>query len=281
MMNKPLVGVGLRPTHYPYLENKPKISSNFFEAISENYMNSEGRPLEMLLKVRSQYPVALHGVALSIGSDQGLNLDYLKKLKKLVDRVDPLIVSDHLCWSQAPQGSSHDLLPLPMTHESLKRIVENLDVVQTCLGRNILLENISYYFQYKNSDFEEADFITEVCRRSGCDLLLDVNNVYVNSVNHGFEARLFLDRLPLEKVKQLHLAGPSQEEGYLFDTHSTPVPKEVWSLFQYLTKKNLKAPVIIEWDQDIPAFQVLESEIKEVLQYLTMPHEAGSVTHAP
>ncbi|MGE3975903.1 MAG: DUF692 domain-containing protein, partial [Bdellovibrionales bacterium] len=227
------------------------------------------------------YPVALHGVALSIGSDQGLNLDYLKKLKKLVDRVDPLIVSDHLCWSQAPQGSSHDLLPLPMTHESLKRIVENLDVVQTCLGRNILLENISYYFQYKNSDFEEADFITEVCRRSGCDLLLDVNNVYVNSVNHGFEARLFLDRLPLEKVKQLHLAGPSQEEGYLFDTHSTPVPKEVWSLFQYLTKKNLKAPVIIEWDQDIPAFQVLESEIKEVLQYLTMPHEAGSVTHAP
>lgn len=263
-----LIGVGLRPTHFPHLEKRPQIQSNLFEAISENFMNTEGRPLEMLLKMRSHFPIALHGVSLSIGSDKGLNDNYLKKLKALINRVDPIIVSDHLCWAQAHSGNSHDLLPLPLNIESLNRVLANIDKVQSFLGRQILLENISYYLRFKESDIDEAQFINELCKKSGCKILLDLNNVYVNGINHGFDPLSFIDKIPNEHVGQIHLAGPSKEPGYLFDTHSTPVPQTVWSILKHVISKGMRVPIIVEWDQDIPEFNQLELEViktKEII----------------
>ena len=272
------VGVGLRPTHYPHLESLPDIQPNWFEAISENYMNTEGRPLEMLLKMRSKYPVALHGVSLSIGSDTGIREDYLKKLKNLIERVDPVIISDHVCWTHAPSGNSHDLLPLPFTREAFQRTLQNIDIVQSHLGRNILLENISYYLKFKENEVDEADFLVDLCRRSGCKLLLDLNNVYVNAVNHEFNPVSFLERIPADIVGQMHVAGPSQEKGYLFDTHSSATRDAVWKLLELVLDRGVNAPLIVEWDQDIPDFSILESEVvkaRSVIDRATKGKHAG------
>lgn len=260
-MDNQLIGVGLRPTHYPYLEKHPTQYTNWFEVISENFMNTEGRPLEVLLKIRERHPIGLHGVSLSIGSDKEVDLEYLGRLKKLIQRVGPILVSDHLCWSQILGANSHDLLPIPHTEEALKRIVKNLELVQNELGHQILLENISYYLRYKNDEMTEPEFITKICQSSNCGLLLDINNIYVNSVNHKFDPKLFIDKLPLESVKQIHIAGPSQENGFLFDTHSTPVPSNVWELLKYVSEKKVKAPIILEWDQNIPDFFEIEKEV--------------------
>ncbi len=253
--------MGLRPTHYPFLESAPEVRSNFFEAVTENYLNTQGRPLEMLLMVRERFPVALHGVGLSIGSDKDPSREYLEKLKSLVQRVEPILVSDHLCWTEASLGNSHDLLPLPFTHEALNRVVQNIEITQNALGRTILVENISYYVRFKNDEMSEAQFIIETCRKSGARVLFDVNNIYVNSVNHGFDAADFCRSFPLDLIGQIHLAGPSQEEGFLFDTHSTKVPDQVWELFKILVSRGLKAPVLVEWDQNIPTFDELELEV--------------------
>lgn len=257
-----LIGVGLRPTHYPYLETTPQIQTNWFEIISENFMNTEGRPIEVLEKMRERFPIGMHGVALSIGSDKSPDPEYLKRLKRLADRIKPHLLSDHLCWSQAPSGNTHDLLPVPQTKEALKRILENLEAVQTFLGRQILLENISYYLRFKENEIEETDFINQICKSSGCGLLLDLNNVYVNSINHGFNAVHFIDRLNLSHVKQIHIAGPSQQPGFLFDTHSSPVPNPVWDLLTYISEK-VSVPILLEWDEDIPEFSVLEDEVNK------------------
>ena len=262
MISPFLIGVGLRPTHFPYLEKQPEIESNFFEAISENYMNTEGRPLEMLLQIREFYPIALHGVSMSIGSGQKVSLTYLKKLKSLIDKVDPILVSDHLCWSQSSSGNSHDLLPLPLNSESLRQVKENVDQVQNFIGRPILLENISYYLRFKESNIEEADFINDLCESTGCKVLLDLNNIYVNSVNYGFKAESYLEQIKIHNIKQIHLAGPSQEDGYLFDTHSTRVPDQVWKLYDEILRRGLNVPTVVEWDQDIPDYLTLENEIK-------------------
>lgn len=255
-----MIGVGLRPIHYPHLEQNPKTSVDWFEAISENYMNTSGRPLAMLLKVRENYPFALHGVGLSIASHDGVSKTYLAKLKALVDKVQPTIISDHFCWSSIGGIYSHDLLPFPFTQEALERVCLHVEQTQSALGRSIILENISYYLTSKKNDFSEAEFINEVCRRTGCGVLLDLNNIYVNSVNHGFDPFRFLEQIDLRNVRQLHLAGPSQEPGFLFDTHSTPVPDAVWSLYSAFTSLKQGVPVIIEWDDNIPSFATLEAE---------------------
>lgn len=275
--SRQLIGVGLRPTHYPHLETSPETHANWFEAISENYMNTEGRPLEMLMEIRERYPVGLHGVSLSIGSEMDDRKDYLSKLKKLIERIDPLIVSDHLCWTRAHSGNSHDLLPMPFTRETLERVISNADFVQNFLGRQILLENISYYFSFKENELTETEFIVEVCKRSGCKLLLDLNNVYVNAINHGFNPVDFLDKIPMDLVGQMHVAGPSQEEGYLFDTHSSPTRDAVWTLLKHVRDKGAKAPLIVEWDQDIPEFSVLEEEVAKAFDILSKP---GTMAHA-
>jgi len=158
-------------------------------------------------------------------------------------------------------GNSHDLLPIPITQEALERTVENINFVQETLGRQILFENISYYFNYKENEMHESEFISELCQRTGCGILLDLNNIYVNAINHGFDAFEYIDEIPMTKVGQMHLAGPSQENGYLFDTHSTPVTETTWNLLRYVGQKGLDVPIIVEWDQDIPSFEDLEREV--------------------
>ncbi len=261
-MNKrqPNIGVGLRPTHYPYLEPRPQTSVSWFEAVSENYMDSKGRPLDMLELIRKDYPVALHGVSLSIASTEGLRQEYLHNLRNLVERIDPFIVSDHLCWTGLQQQNLHDLLPIPFTDEALNLIVDHVEQVQTYLGRQILLENVSTYLRVPEADWAEWDFLKEVAKRSGCGLLLDLNNLYVNAKNHQFDPSVFLEAIPTDLIGQIHLAGYTDMGTHLFDTHSKPVYPEVWELFSSLIARAPELPVLIEWDEDIPEFPLLEAE---------------------
>lgn len=264
--NQHFVGVGLRSNHYPDLENEIKTNVDWFEAISENYMNTEGRPLKMLLKVRETHPIALHGVGLSIGTHNGQSVAYLKKLKDLIKKVEPQIVTDHLCWSGIGGHFSHDLLPFPFTKEALSTIVRNVQSVQEFLGHSISLENISYYLKSTSDEMSESDFINEVCRQTGCGLLLDLNNIDVNAQNHKFNAFAFLKELNIQNIRQIHLAGPSQEDGFIFDTHSSPVPNSVWDLYKHFIELKSDVPVIVEWDENIPTFDILENETKKVRQ---------------
>ena len=254
------MGVGLRTVHYSYLREKPKTSVEWFEAISENFMDSEGRPIQMLEFIRQDYPVALHGVSLSIGSAEGVDGDYLARLKRLAERIDPFVVSDHVCWARTSEGSLHDLLPLPYNEEALQVITRNLETVQDFLGRRIALENPSTYLSFKNSSMTEWDFIAELTRRSGCGVLLDVNNVFVSSRNQGFDPLEYINAIPPESVFQMHLGGYSDMDSFLFDTHSNPVWDEVWDLYKVAIEKMPDVPVLIEWDEDIPDFPVLEAE---------------------
>jgi uncharacterized protein len=277
-MSSRFVGVGLRPTHYPYLESKlsgavknsstasPAIRSKWFEAISENYMDSFGRPYEMLMKIRAYYPVALHGVSLSIGSTDELDFNYLKKLKSLIERVEPMIVSDHLCWSGAHGRNLHDLLPLPFTETCVSHVVERIERVQNFLGRQMLFENVSSYVRFAKNDFSEWDFINEIARRSGAGILLDLNNVYVNAHNHGFDPSAYVDAVDVKNVGQLHLAGFTDMGEFFFDTHSRPVVEPVWQLYSRFMSRKPEVPVLIEWDEDIPPFEVLERETRRALE---------------
>jgi uncharacterized protein (UPF0276 family) len=251
---------------------KPRTTVRWFEAISENYMDTGGRPLAVLETVRADHPVALHGVSLSIGYKpaQGdraaadalaeIRTRYLARLRDLADRIDPFLVSDHLCWTGVPGGNVHDLLPTPFTDEALAWIVSQVDAVQTALARRLVLENVSSYLTWAASTWREEDFLVEVSRRSGCGILLDVNNVYVSARNHGFDARAYLDAIPAEAVAQIHLAGHTDMGSHLFDTHSAPVCDEVWDLFAHAIGRMADVPVLIEWDEDIPAFARLEAE---------------------
>ncbi len=253
-------GVGLRPTHYPYLELRPQTNIQWFEAISENYMDTEGRPLDMLQLIREDYQVALHGVSLSIGSAEGLRPQYLKKLRALIEWIDPFIVSDHFCWTGLHQQNLHDLLPLPFTEETLNLIVEHVDQVQEFLRRPILLENVSTYLQLPNADYTEWEFIRAIAARSGCRILLDINNLFVNAYNHRFDPYLYLQEVPVHLVGQVHLAGYTDMGTHLFDTHSKPVYPQVWELYSSFISRAPDIPVLLEWDEDIPEFPQLEEE---------------------
>ena len=269
---QPNIGVGLRPTHYPYLEPRPQTKVSWFEAVSENYMDTKGRPLDMLELIRKDYPVALHGVSLSIASTEGLRQNYLHNLRDLVERIDPFIVSDHLCWTGLQQRNLHDLLPIPFTDEALNLIVDHVDQVQTCLGRQILLENVSTYLRVPEADWSEWDFLNGVANRSGCGILLDINNLYVNAKNHQFDPYIFLEAIPTHVIGQIHLAGYTDMGTHLFDTHSKPVYPEVWDLFSSLIARAPEVPVLIEWDEDIPEFPQLEEEALKAAQIWTYHH---------
>lgn len=259
-------GVGLRTKHYEeILRDWPEM--DWFEAISENYMDSGGRPVKTLEAVRSRYPVALHGVSLSIGSIDPLNPVYLERLKKLVQRIDPFVVSDHLCWTGVEGSQLHDLLPLPFTEEALRHIVSRVQQVQETLGRRILLENVSSYVTYKHSVIPEWEFLAETARRSGCGILLDLNNVYVNANNHGFDPYDFLRGVPASKVGQFHLAGHTDMGGYLFDTHSGEVIDPVWKLYQKALELYGPVSTLIEWDEAIPEFSRLSAEARKARTY--------------
>ena len=233
---------------------------DWFEALSENFMDSGGRPLRILEAIRRRYPVALHGVSLSIGSTDPLNPAYLARLKALADRIEPAIVSDHLCWTGVDGENLHDLLPLPFTEEAIRHVAQRVDQVQQFLGRRILLENVSTYVTSRQSTMPEWAFLREVAERSGCGILLDLYNVYVNAYNHQFDPAEFLRHIPGELVGQFHLAGHTDMGAYLFDTHSRPVIDAVWTLYRDALAWWGAVTTLIEWDEDIPPFPRLAEE---------------------
>ncbi len=251
-------GVGLRREHYLHvLEQRPPV--DWFEIISENFMCAGGRPLEVLDEVRAHYPIVMHGVSMSIGSADPLDHSYLLSLKRLAERVRPAWISDHLCWTGVGGRNLHDLLPLPCTEEAIAHVVERVRAVQDFLGRRILLENVSSYLQYRASAMPEWEFLAAVAERADCAILLDINNVFVNAFNHGFDAAAYLDAIPPERVAQFHLAGHSDRGGWLLDSHDHPVREEVWDLYRYTARRFGAVSTLIEWDDNIPEFEVLLS----------------------
>jgi len=252
-------GVGLRTEHYDTIITTWP-SMDWFEAISENFMDSGGRPLWILEQVRRRYPVALHGVSLSIGSADPLDMQYLQRLKALADRIEPVSVSDHLCWTSVDHEHLHDLLPLPCTEEAIAHVVARVQRVQELLGRRLLLENVSTYVTYRHSTMPEWEFLAEIARRSGCGILLDLNNAYVNAYNHQFDPSAYVRHLPGESVAQFHLGGHTHMGEHLFDTHSRPVIEEVWALYREALRRWGPVSTMIEWDEDIPPFEGLAME---------------------
>ncbi|RLA26709.1 MAG: hypothetical protein DRR15_19390, partial [Gammaproteobacteria bacterium] len=258
-------GVGLRAEHYEDVLAGSK-GADWFEAITENYIDTKGRPLAVLESVRRDHPVALHGVALSIGSADPLDRRYLNALRDLVDRIEPALISDHLCWSSVDGRALFDLLPLPLTEECLVHVTERVRRVQDVLGRRILLENPSSYLGWNVSTIPEAEFLSELAERADCGLLLDVNNVHVSAVNLDFDPKAYLDAIPAHRVGQMHLAGFSDMGTHLFDTHSRPVSDEVWALYRYALERIGPVASMVEWDDDIPPWSRLVEEVDRARQ---------------
>lgn len=258
----PGFGLGLRPDHYADFLAGPQ-QVDWLELISENYMVPGGKPLAMLDAIRADYPVALHGVSLSIGSTDPLDPDYLARLKQLARRVEPLWVSDHLCWTGVAGWNSHDLLPLPYSEEALRLVVARVRQVQDLLGERILLENVSSYLEFTGSVMPEWEFLRAVAEEADCLLLLDVNNVYVSSVNHGFDPREYLRQLPAGRIQQIHLAGHSDHGDYIVDTHDHPVCDAVWDLYRDACRRFGEVAAMIERDDRIPPLAELIAELDQ------------------
>lgn len=261
-MTRPFLGfgLGLRTDHYQHvLDNKPDV--DWFEIISENYMVPGGKPLYYLDKIRQHYPMVMHGVSLSIGGTDPLNLDYLKNLKQLIQRVQPQWVSDHLCWTSIGQTNSHDLLPLPYNQEAIDNVVARVSQVQDYLGQRILLENLSSYVTYHNSDMSEWDFINEIAARADCLILLDINNIFVSAHNHNFDPLEYIHAIAAERVMQFHLAGHSYHGDMIIDTHDHDVCGPVWKLYEHALQHFGAVSSMIERDDNIPAFAELRQEL--------------------
>lgn len=256
------LGVGLRNQHFDYLmRHDPPV--DWFEIISENFIDNHGFARRVLERVRSLRPVVMHGVSLSVGSTDPLDLEYLKGLKALAEFVRPEWVSDHLCWTGVAGVNTHDLLPVPLNEESLRHVAARVRRVQDFLGRPLVLENPSTYLEFKDSTVPEWEFLSELARETGCGLLLDVNNVYVSGHNHGFDAEQYLENLPHESVVQIHLAGPTDCGRYLVDTHDRPVPARVWELYRLAQGLTGGVSTLLEWDADIPEFPELVAELRK------------------
>ena len=258
-------GLGLRTEHYRDFVDAPQ-AVDWLEIISENYLVDGGKPLHFLDRIRRDYPMVMHGVSLSIGGNDPLDWTYLRQIKGLVDRVEPAWISDHLCWTGHDQLNLHDLLPLPYTEAALRHLTPRVAQVQDFLGRPLLLENVSSYVSFRASEMSEWDFINELVTRSGCELLLDVNNVYVSSVNHGFDPRHFIDAMPIAAVRQIHLAGHEDHGDYIIDTHDHPVCDAVWDLYAHAVTRFGAVPTMIERDDHIPALPELIAELDAARQ---------------
>lgn len=258
-------GLGLRPQHYAEIldrpEGEPGPRVDWFEIISENYMAAGGRPLRNLRRVAERYPVVMHGVSLSIGSVDPLDEAYLAALKALADMVEPAWVSDHLCWTGVDGVNLHDLLPLPLTEEALAHVARRVEIVQERLGRRIALENASTYVTFASDEMAEWEFLAELTRRTGCDLVLDVNNIFVSGFNHGFDPIDFMKGVPADRVVQIHLAGHEHNETHIIDTHDAPVVDAVWDLYGETIRKLGPVSTMIERDADIPPLAELEMEL--------------------
>lgn len=252
-------GIGLRRDHYrDFIAGD--VDVDFVEVISENFMIDGGRPLRVLEQVRQKLPVILHGVSMSIGSAHGLDRDHLGRLKALADRIEPLWVSDHLCWTRAGAHNSHDLLPLPLTRASMETVCKNIDHAQHALGQAMLFENPSSYLTFPQDEMTEWEFLAEMSRRTGCYLLLDINNIYVSACNHGFDPTDYLTGIPADRVRQVHLAGHTPGD-IMIDTHDRPVCDDVWHLFGSASRRLGDVAVMVEWDDALPPLADLLAEL--------------------
>jgi uncharacterized protein (UPF0276 family) len=261
------LGVGLRSGHFSYLEeHEPDV--DWFEVIPENFIDSQGRARHVLELIAARYPVVLHGLSLSIGSTDPLDLDYLARLKELAGEVDAVWLSDHVCWTAVGGVNTHELVPIPFTEASLAHVVERVGVAQEFLERPLVLENPSTYITFTESTMSEAEFLARMAEESGCGLLLDINNVYVSSVNHEFDPVAYLRSLPHGRVVQMHLAGHEDVGTHIIDTHDRPVADPVWDL--YGTAVELIGPVstMIEWDDRLPPFPEVHAEILKARRFV-------------
>lgn len=256
-------GLGLRKDYYEIiLAEKPPI--DWFEILSENYLVAGGKPLYFLDKVRADYPLVMHGVSLSIGSTEPLDKNYLRSLDQLIKRVQPVWISDHLCWARHQGHNLHDLMPLPYDEETLRHVVGRIREVQDFLGRQILLENVSSYVTYQNSVMSEWEFFSRIVEEADCLMLLDINNVYVSAVNHGFDPKTYLDYVPAQRVWQFHLAGHTDYGNFIIDTHDHPVIDPVWELYRYAVQKFGSVSAMIERDDRMPPFAELMQEFYQM-----------------
>ena len=268
-------GVGLRPVHYPdVLEGSAR--ADWYEVISENFMIRGGRPLAVLEQVRRDAPIVLHGVSLSIGATDPLNEPYLDDLRALADRFEPAWVSDHLCWGSFRGRYAHDLLPLPYTEEALGHVVGRVQRVQERLGRRILIENVSSYVHYTHSTMPEWEFLAAVAARADCGILLDVNNIYVSAVNHGFSPLAYLAAVPVDRVGQFHLAGHTNNGTHLLDTHDDHVAPAVWDLYREAVRRFGRVSTLVEWDDHIPSFAELLAESAQARAHEAQVLDVGS-----
>ena len=266
------LGLGLRGVHFDHIEETwPDVG--WFEAISENFMDSRGRARRFLHHVAERYPVVLHGVSMSIGSTDPLDLDYLTRLKTLAAETSPAWISDHLCWTGVMQHNSHDLLPVPLNQATLKHIAARVHQVQELLGRPLVLENPSTYVEFRDSTMDEPDFLRELGQMTGCGFLLDVNNVYVTCFNSDRAPAAYLDSFPMERVVQMHLAGHTDCGTHLIDTHDQPVRPEVWALYAIAYQRTSGAATLLEWDGNIPDFDTCLAELHKAKTYMNGPFQ--------
>ncbi len=267
-------GIGLRAQHYHQIATeKPAI--NWLETHTENFFGDGGLPHQYLDVIRSEYPLSLHGVGLSLGSADALNKTHVEKIKQTVDRYQPDLVSEHLCWGATNGRHLNDLLPLPYTEEAIKHISEHIDEFQNALGRQIIIENVSSYLEFSHSTMPEWEFLHAVSQKSGCGILLDINNIYVSAINHNFNANDYLSAIPVESVKEMHLAGFDNVGHTLIDTHAHAPCDEVWQLYQQALQRFGATPTLIEWDTDIPSLDVLIGEANKAQQFINQ--SAGHV----
>ena len=270
----PRLGLGLRQAHFTHiLANWPEV--DWFEIISENFMRSGGRAHHVLQQIAERYPISMHGVSLSIGSTDPLDLEYLHALKQLAMDIDPLWISDHLCWTGILGANTHDLLPVPLTEQCLKHISTRIRTVQDMLERPLILENPASYLSFGQSEIAEPDFLRLLTEETGCGLLLDVNNVYVTCFNNDLDPKQYIAALPAQRVVQMHISGHRHHGTHILDTHDGPVAEPVWELFQYAWQHVRGVPVLLEWDNDIPSFEVYHAEVLKARAYICGDTLAG------
>jgi uncharacterized protein (UPF0276 family) len=256
-------GVGLRDAHFPHLmrTDPSRWGVDWFEIISENFIDNHGYPAHVLDRVLAHRPVVMHGVSLSIGSTDPLDTVYLRKLRALAEHVRPAWISDHLCWTGINGVNSHDLLPMPLTRQSLAHVVDRVRAVQDFLGRPLVLENPSTYLEFRVSDIPEWEFLSLLAEETGCGLLLDVNNVYVSATNHGFDMTTYVEAVPVDNIVQVHLAGCTDCDTHMIDTHNQPVPNRVWPLYVTVQQRTGGVSTLLEWDADIPPYPELIAQL--------------------
>lgn len=274
MTLNPLIGIGLRHPHYrQVLEERPPIG--WFEVHSENFFQEGGNAIHTLRMIAKDYPLSLHGVGLSLGSADGLEEQHLLRLQRLTQSINPYFISEHLSWGRIGNIYMPDLLPIPYTNESLTLFCQNINSAQDFLGREILIENPSSYIEYQITDQEEVDFLVTLCKRTGAKILLDVNNLFVSSSNHGWDAKKYLEAIPQDLIKEIHLAGHSTktiapDQVLHVDTHDHPVSQEVWDLYGYTIERFGPLPTLLEWDAQIPPLEILLQEASKAAHYLTV-----------